>query len=121
MKSLRKTIRKILLENQSHYDKIADLICSEKIESINTALELARGMDYIGDYTYREETHYASRSHGWTFDEYDETFLSVLSDRIKEITLFRRPGSEGISFVSPFDLGTGGSVTIIVIELPPYE
>ena len=126
MKSLRKTIRKILRENQLHFNKIADMICSEKIDNIQQALELARGMGYIGEYTYKEETHYATRSHGWTFNEYDQTFLGILSDRIKEITLFRRPGSEGISFVAPFhnkaySSEASGSASIRLIQHPPYK
>lgn len=121
MKLLRETIRRLLLENQSHYDKIVKLICSEKVENINTALELARGMDYIGDFIYEEDTQYASRTHSWTIDEWDDEFYSVLSDSIKQVTLFRRPGSEGISFSSPWDLGAGGSASIRLIELPSYE
>ena len=121
MKTLRRTIRRLILENQAHFDKIADLICSEKIDNIRQALELAKAMDYIGDFFYEEDTHYASRSHYWTITPLDEEFFSVLSDRIKEVTLFRRPGGAGISFVSPWDLGAGGSASIRLIELPPYE
>ena len=128
MKQLRKTIRRILLENQSHFDKIADLICSEKLENIQQALELAEGMGYIDGYTYKEETHYASRSHGWTVFEgnYDEEFVNVLADRIKEKTLFRRPSGEGIRFVAPFHNkaysdDVSGSFSIRLIQHPPYK
>ena len=127
MKLLRKTIRKILLENQSHFNKIADLICSEKIDRIQQALELAEGMGYIDGYTYKEETHYASRSHGWTVLEgnYDVEFVNVLAARIKEKTLFRRPGGEGIRFVAPFHNkaysdDVSGSFSIRLIQNPPY-
>ena len=128
MKTLRKTIRKLILENANHYDKIADLICSEKIDNIRQALELAEGMGYIDGYTHQEETHYATRTHGWTVMEgdYDEAFMNVLSDRIKEKTLFRRPGSEGISFVAPFhnsaySPAASGSFSIRLIQHPPYK
>ena len=128
MKQLRRTIRKLILENQSHFNKIADLICSEKLENINTALELARGMEYIGDYTYKVETHYATRSHGWTVMEgdYNVEFVNALAERIKDVTLFRRPGSEGISFVAPFhnkaySPDASGSFSIRLIQHPPYK
>ncbi len=122
-RQLRKTIRKLILENKyrDNMDKVVTLILSENIASITQALELAETLGYIGGYTYEEETHYASRSHGWTISEWDEEFFSVLSDRIKEVTLFRRPGGAGISFVSPWDLGAGGSASIRLIELPPFE
>ena len=132
MKQLRRTIRRLILENypveNDHYNKIADLICSEKIESIHQALELAEAMEYIDGYTYKEETHYASRSHGWTVleGEYDEAFVNVLSQRIKEKTLFRRPGGEGLSFVAPFHNkaysdDVSGSFSIRLIQKPPYK
>ena len=118
----------MLLENESHFNKIADLILSEKIENIQQALELAEGMGYIDGYTYKEETHYASRSHGWTVleGEYDEAFVNVLADRIKEKTLFRRPGGEGLRFVAPFHNkaysdNVSGSFSIRLIQNPPYK
>ena len=88
MKLLRKTIRKILLENKSHYDAVIDLISSEKIDDIEYALQLAEAAELIGVYTHQEETHYDSRSHTWTFHEFDEVFFSALSDKIKEIICF---------------------------------
>ena len=132
MKQLRRTIRRLILENypveNDHYNKIADLICSEKIENIQQAMELAEAMEYIDGYTYKEETHYASRSHGWTVleGEYDEAFVNVLSQRIKEKTLFRRPGGEGIRFVAPFHNkaysdDVSGSFSIRLIQNPPYK
>ena len=49
MKQLRKTIRKILLENQRHYEKIVDMILSCDLANINQALELALTMGYVTD------------------------------------------------------------------------
>mgnify|MGYP005684659465 FL=1 len=132
MKQLRKTIRRLILETypveNDHYNKIADLICSEKIENIQQALELAQAMEYIDGYTHKEETHYATRTHGLTVMEgdYDEAFVNVLSQRIKDKTLFRRPGSEGISFVAPFhnkaySSEASGSFSIRLIQHPPYK
>ena len=56
MKSLRRTIRKILLENQAHYDKLAKLLCSGDLESIEQAVDLAETMGYIHlvEYKYRD-------------------------------------------------------------------
>ena len=115
----------MLLENypveNDHYNKIADLICSEKIENIQQALELAQAMEYIDGYTYKEETHYDSRSHVWTFHEFDEGFISVLSDRLKENMLFGR--GKGLR-TKAWESGAepnGVSASITLIETPPYE
>mgnify|MGYP006236557755 CR=1 FL=1 len=85
MKLLRETIRKLILENKSRYDKLADMILSEKLDDIEYALKLAEAAELIGPYTYKEETHYASRSHEWMFHEWDEAFLAHLTARVKEI------------------------------------
>ena len=50
MKSLRRTIQKILLEQteeQSHFDKLANMIYSKDIETQKQAIELAETMGYI--------------------------------------------------------------------------
>jgi len=124
MKQLRKTIRKIILENKSRYDKIADMICSENIDQIEYALQLAEAAEYIGKYTYKEETHYASRSHGWTFHEWDEAFLAHLTDRVKEIKPSWRRSKEGLQPVKTWESGIGPngfSAKIRLIEYPPFE
>jgi hypothetical protein len=56
MKLLRETIRKMILENQSHYDKIIALLVSNDTESIVQGIELADAMEYIqsSDYIHRE-------------------------------------------------------------------
>ena len=48
MKQLRKTIRRILLENQQHFEKLAKMIATGEKESIIQALELAEAVGYIG-------------------------------------------------------------------------
>ena len=53
MKKRKYSLKNMLLENESHFNKIADLILSEKIENIHQALELAEGMGYIDGYTYK--------------------------------------------------------------------
>ena len=47
MKQLRRTIRRILLENNDHYEKLAIMLCTGDLESINQAIELAETMGYI--------------------------------------------------------------------------
>ena len=59
MRLLRKTIRKILLENQRQYQKLVNMILSRDLESINQALELAQALGYVTDLEYR--TGYSRR------------------------------------------------------------
>jgi len=96
---------------------------SEKLDDIEYALQLAEAAELIGPYTYKEETHYNSRTHKWMFHEWDEAFLAHLEDRIKEINLFQR-SKQGIENVriSESGLGPNGvSASFRLIELPPYE
>ena len=53
MRLLRKTIRKILLENQQQYEKLVNIILTGDLESINQALELAQAFGYVTDLEYR--------------------------------------------------------------------
>ena len=56
MKRLRKTIRRIILENQNHFDKLIKLMSTERVEDITNALELAITLGYIGEYNYKKMT-----------------------------------------------------------------
>ena len=69
MNQLRKTIRKILLENQAHYDKLARLMCTGEVESINQAMKLAESMGYIDrvEYIYRD-----GEAFGLALGEYED-------------------------------------------------
>ena len=67
MKSLRKTIRKILLENQAHYDKLAKLMCTGDLDSINQAVELAETMGYIEMDKYELREYPSEMGHMWKF------------------------------------------------------
>ena len=121
MKLLRKTIRKILLENKSKFNALIEMICSEKLDDIEYALQLAEAAEIIGEYSYKEETHYDSRSHIWTFHEFDEGFTSALSDRLKENMLFG--GGKGLR-TKTWESGIGPSgisASITLIETPPFE
>ena len=123
MKQIRRAIRKIILENNARYDGVVNLILSEKLDDIEYALQLAEAAELIGPYTYNEETHYDSRTHKWMFHEWDEGFINVLSDRIKEINMFRRSGKriENVR-ITETGLGPNGfSASFRLIEYPPYE
>ncbi len=86
MKSLRKTIRKILLENTSYYEKIATLLCSGDIASIRQAIELAETLDIMHRVEYettteRKTSHWGKDRlvHRWTFSvpkQFEETIRS---------------------------------------------
>lgn len=66
MKQLRHTIRQILLENNDYYEKLAIMLCTGDLESINQAIELAETMGYIHRVEYELwEQHY--HVHRWTF------------------------------------------------------
>ena len=69
MKQLRRTIRQILFENQAHYDKLATLICSGDLESINQGVEFAETMGYIHlvEYKYRD-----GQAFGLWRDDYED-------------------------------------------------
>ena len=79
MKSLRKTIRKILLENQAHYDKLAGLICSEKRDSIEQAIELAKTMGYIDNVNRAHLRGHSSHTIHWEFDILDKAFEDAIT------------------------------------------
>ena len=69
MKSLRKTIRKILVENQAHYDKLARLICTGELENIKQAIDLAESMGYIHQLEYK---HRDGEAFGLAFNQYED-------------------------------------------------
>ena len=81
MKSLRKTIRKILLENKSHEDKLIEMITSADHESIIQALHLANQIDLI------EITHEAEHERNWR-GSYNCKFMilsETFGDKLKAI------------------------------------
>jgi len=67
MKHLRYAIRKILLENQSHYDKLIAMLVSNDIESIVQAIELADAMGYIQEQDHKlyDAEGYTPQTHEW--------------------------------------------------------
>ena len=49
MKQLRRTIRKLILENNQHYEKLVNMILTKDLDNVNQALELALAMGYVTD------------------------------------------------------------------------
>lgn len=84
MKHLRRTIRKILLENQAHYDKLAGLICTEKRESIQQAIELAETMGYIDNLKRTHARGYSRHTLQWEFDILDKAFEDALTHTFEQ-------------------------------------
>ena len=79
MKQLRRTIRKILLENNDFYEKLAIMLCTGDLESINQAIELAETMGYIHRVEYELwEQHY--HVHRWTFSAVKEFHAIILEE-----------------------------------------
>ena len=74
MKQLRYTIREILLENNDHYEKLATMLCTGDLESINQAIELAETLDLMHRVEYKTNTERKTNHwgkdrlvHQWTF------------------------------------------------------
>jgi len=78
MKTLRKTISSILLENQSHYEKISSLMCTGEKENVVQALELAETMGYIGEPFYTTMEWHSGTQHIWKVYDYDQQFWDEL-------------------------------------------
>ena len=97
MKTLRKTIRRILLENTQHIEKIVELIFTGDIANINQAVELAETMGYIEgvNYTEKEGYYFPEIEHKWTFAA-NKDFMYVVRDQDDDL-FFR----EGFTFRSP--------------------
>ena len=64
MRQLRKTIRRILLENTQFYDKLVDMIMSLDSGNINQAIELGETMGFLElhDYEKNEREEYVRGS-----------------------------------------------------------
>ncbi len=97
MNRLRRTIRKLLLENQDHFDKLAKLICSEDIVNINQGFELAEAIEAVHRVEYTQRSHHRHPhliTHNWTITGgYDPAFLESLKNIIFSATWGLRPPS----------------------------
>ena len=109
MKSLRKTIRKILLENSGQYDKLVTLLCSENIVSINQALELAEALGLVSNVSYKIKSGGDVHRHIWQFEPIEE-FMSEIEAYWS--TKERTRASHSASMHSIYPVGSTGKVGI---------
>ena len=66
MKLLRETITRLLVENQSHYDKLIALLVSSDIESIVQGIDLADTLGYFEEVHHKEyEMKYSGSKQEW--------------------------------------------------------
>ena len=86
MKRLRKTIRKILLENQQHYEKLAKLICTGDKASVVQAVELAEAVGYISFTNHSTRKWHAGTYNIWSCNDCDPQFLEELEKQYREET-----------------------------------
>ena len=105
MKTIRKVIRQMILENQQFYTKLMTMICTGDMENINQALSLAEGMGYVTDIEYTEEMFDPRRNvpqHIWLFYVPDEGFAAELQKGCNDpdLTRGRNPRLE-ITFPTP--------------------
>ena len=92
MKSLRKTIRKILLENQAHYDKLARLTCTGELENIKQAIDLAESMGYIDQLEYKHRT---GEAFGLALGDYEDHLWYFYPVKAFEATLMEEYQKQG--------------------------
>ena len=74
---LRKTIRKLILENQQHYKKLAALICTGQKENVVQAMDLVDAMGY-SDVEYTRHKWHSGIHHVWKLRNYDQAFAEEL-------------------------------------------
>ena len=84
MKTLRRTIRRIIRENKEHILKIVELIYTGDVANINQAIELAETMGYISDVKQSvEDAYYFPQDiHIWEFVGGKEFMYTVLDYKI---------------------------------------
>ena len=109
MNNLRYTIRKILLENLVKYDKLVTLLCSENIDSINQALDLAEALGLVSNISYKLKSGGDVHRHIWEFEPIEEFMYEIESYwSTKEKT--RTSYSESMHSIYP--VGSTGKVGI---------
>ena len=109
MKQLRRTIRKILLENQSHESKLIELIATGDHENIIQALDLADAIGVI-EITHQEE-HGTEGNWRGSYNCKFTILSQSFADKLKEIEFALSKG---------YYL-TMGSNTLLKVELMDGE
>ena len=98
MKQLRKTIRKMLLENlEEGYAEIVTLMRSGDLQQMQQGVKRAEAMGYITDVNYgaKESYYYPETVHTWTFVASEELMDEYVQQ--EDAT----PSPEGVNFNSP--------------------
>ena len=90
----------LLTENQEHFDKILDSICTESIPHINQALELALTMKYIYKLQSSTSEQYDYRQPHWHFHIAHRGFLNTLTARMEELAI-KQSGYNDLSLHIP--------------------
>ena len=117
MKQLRRTIRKILLENQQHYEKLVSMILTKDLDNINQALELALAMGYVADLQhsnpYVQNPMYTK--HRWELEDVDPEFVAEIKRQYRidfksKLQIFydrpsQKPGEIAITLYVPSEAG----------------
>ena len=122
MKQLRRTIRRILLENAQYIEKIVTLVMSCDPINVNSALNLAETMEYINNVQYetdeREEFVRGSFSekeivtkHRWEFVPIPE-MLDALEQGWKKV------GYDRSVFGVGHNRKRDGSYVILIMDKP---
>ena len=122
MKQLRRTIRRILLENAQYIEKIVTLVMSCDPINVNSALNLAETMEYINNVQYetdeREEFVRGSFSekeivtkHRWEFVPIPE-MLDALEQGWKKV------GYDRPVFGVGHNRKRDGSYVILIMDKP---
>ena len=109
MKLLRETIRKLLFENIGGYNKLVTLLCSENIDSINQALELAEALGLVSNVSYKLKSGGDVHRHIWEFEPLKE-FMSEIESYWS--TKARTRTSYSDSILSIYPVGSTGKVGI---------
>ena len=76
-RQLRRSIRKLILENQQHYEKLSALIVTGQMEDVVQAMELLDAVGYA-DVDYSQSEWHAGIHHVWKLRNSDPAFLKEL-------------------------------------------
>ena len=96
---LRRTIRRILLENHQHFEKLVTLMLTGEQEYVVQAIELAEALEYISTPRYTNETDKFGRiHHSWSCNANDQGFYDELETRYQIATGERIYGNFFMSF-----------------------
>ncbi len=90
MKQLRRTIRKILLENESHEDKLIEMIATGDAANVIQALELADAIGLIEIIKFKD---LVPQGHPWATHSY--TFTCTTKSFLADIAVLAPKVSNG--------------------------